>query len=272
MDKCYDTDKNALAELMEKEAICWGEVSRLARDPDGQSYMTVILEKNPETGIKAGGEKCAIYATEADSDTNSPYLIALMGRKVPFVVKAIDEDNNRLICSRKRAQELLKTTMLQSLVSRKVYEGEIVSFSRYGGYVEVSGITGHIRNSDFSEDHSDIKEHMKVGDKLEVRCKEVSKEGYIFWEAVKKVRRTKPLEYDFEKDTVVMGTVVRLADFKRSSGVFVNLQLGIDALCPVPRDIEVEEGSRVSVKIDTITQPENPTDPPRIRGRIIRVI
>lgn len=272
MDKCYDTDKNALTELMEKETICWGEVSRLARDADKQSFMTVVLEKNPENGIKEGGEKCVIYASEADSDNNSPYLVGLHGRRIPFVIMAVDEENNRLICSRKRAQELLKTTMLQSLVSRRGYEGEVVSFSRYGGYVEVSGIIGHIRNSDFSEDHSDIKEYMKVGDKLEVRCKEVSKEGYIFWEAVKKVRRTKPLEHDFEKDTIVMGTVVRLADFKRSSGVFVNLQLGIDALCPVPRDIEVEEGSRVSVKIDSITQPENPTAPPRIRGRIIRVI
>lgn len=34
MDKCYETDKQALDTLMENETICWGEVSRLARDAD----------------------------------------------------------------------------------------------------------------------------------------------------------------------------------------------------------------------------------------------
>ena len=52
MDAIFEADKQALAALMEKETICWGEVSRLARDPDGQSYMVVILGKNQEAGIK----------------------------------------------------------------------------------------------------------------------------------------------------------------------------------------------------------------------------
>ena len=273
MDKSYEIDKEALSVLMEKETICWGEVSRLARDPDGKSYMTVLLGKNQENGIKEGGEKCVIYADEADTDSDNPYLMSLMGRRIPFIIMGIDEENNRLLCSRKKAQDLLKVNMLQGLASGKVYEGELVSFSRYGGYIEVSGITGHIRNSDFSDDHSDIREYMKVGDKVEVRCKEISKEGYIFWEALNKVHRTNPLEYDFEEDTIVMGTVVRIADFKRSSGVFVNLQLGIDdALCPVPRELEIEEGSRVSIKIESITPDKDATKAPKIRGRIVRVI
>lgn len=192
----------------------------------------MLLGKNQENGIKEDGEKCVIYADEADTDSDNPYLMSLMGRRIPFIIMGIDEEGNRLLCSRKKAQDQLKAAMLQGLASGKVYEGELVSFSRYGGYIEVSGVTGHIRNSDFSDDHSDIREYMKVGDKVEVRCKEVSKEGYIFWEALNKVHRTNPLEYDFEEDTIVMGTVVRIADFKRSSGVFVNLQLGIDALCP----------------------------------------
>lgn len=272
MDRAYEIDKEALSVLMENETVCWGEVSRLARDPDGKSYMTVLLGKNQEIGIKEGGEKCVIYADEADTDSDNPYLMSLMGRRIPFIIMGTDEDGGRLLCSRKKAQDQLKAAMLQGLAAGKVYEGELVSFSRYGGYIEVSGVTGHIRNSDFSTDHSDIKEYMRPGDKVEVRCKEVSQEGYIFWEALNKVHRTNPLEYDFEEDTIVMGTVVRIADFKRSSGVFVNLQLGIDALCPVPRELEIEEGSRVSMKIESITKDKDPTKPPKIRGRIVRVI
>ena len=128
----------------------------------------------------------------------------LMGRRIPFVICGIDEDKGWLTCSRKRAQELLKTSMLQGLQSGRIYEGEIVGFSRYGGYVEVGGVTGHIRNSDFTTDHSDIREYMKMGDRLEVRCKEISaSDGYIFWEAVNKQHRTEPLAFDFEPDTIV---------------------------------------------------------------------
>ena len=111
-----------------------------------------------------------------------------------------------------------------------------------------------------------------MGDKVEVRCKEISNpDGYIFWEAVNKQHRSRPLDYDYEPDTIVLGTVVRVADFGRSTGVFVNLQLGIDALCPMPRDLEIEENSRVSIKIESVSPGKRPTDPPRIRGRIIRV-
>lgn len=271
MDAIYENDKQALATFMENETICWGEVSRLARDPDGQSYMIVILAKDQESGIKEGGEKCVIFASEADADNANPYLMALMGRRVPFVIQGMDEENNRLVCSRKRAQELLRASMLQGLASGKVYEGEVVGFSRYGGYIEVGGVTGHIRNSDFTDDHSDIREYLKQGDKLEVRCKEIRPEGYVFWEAVSKVQRSKPIEHDFEPDTVVLGTVVRISNFLHGTGVFVNLKLGIDALCSMPRDLEVEEGSRVSIKIESVNPGKNTNDAPRIRGRIIRV-
>lgn len=86
-----------------------------------------------------------------------------------------------------------------------------------------------------------------------------------------KQHRTEPLAFDFEPDTIVLGNVVRIANFGQSTGVFVNLQLGIDALCPMPRDLEIEENSRVSIKIESVTPGKRPTDPPRIRGRIIRV-
>ena len=58
---------------------------------------------------------------------------------------------------------------------------------------------------------------------------------------------------------------------RSSWAVFVNLKTGIDALCSLPREIEVEEGARVAVKIESVTPGRRPTDTPRIRGRIARV-
>lgn len=274
MDDIFERDREGLETLMEKEIVCWSEVSRLGHTADNQGYMVIELPLMQQYKV-SGGERGFIFPDEADADNVNPYLLGLHGRRVPFVILSIDEDKNGhkyLNCSRKKAQQILKASMLQNLQNGNVYEGVLTGFSRYGGYIEVNGVTGHIRNSDFADDHSDIREYLSVKDKVEVRCKEISPEGYIFWEVLTKMHRTKPIVHDFEVDTVVLGRVARISDFERGVGVFVNLSLGIDALCSLPRDLEVEEGARVSVKIESINSGRKPTDAPRIRGRIVRVI
>jgi len=266
----FEKDQKNLDALMQDEVICWGEITRLARDEDGQEYMVTALPAMSQHGI-SGGEKCVIYANEADADAVRPRMMNLMGRKVPFVVTAAEPENDRLIASRKKAQQALKLVMMQDLANGRIYEGTVTGFSRFGAYIEVNGVTGHLRNSDFSTDHSDVREYLSVGNPIEVKCKEFSSEGYIYWEVMSKVHRTKPISHDFEPDTVVLGRAVRINQFQRGVGAFVNLQTGIDALCSLPREIEVEEDARVSVKIETVTPGAKPTDTPRIRGRIVRV-
>lgn len=270
MSITFAKDLRPLENLMNEEVIVWGEVTRLARDQDGQGYMIAELPVMAQHKI-AGGERCVIFADEADADNVNPRLMNLIGRKIPFVILAVDEENDWLICSRKKAQLHLKGTMIQGIADGNIYEGELVGFSRFGAYIEVNGVTGHIRNSDFTDDHSDVREYLVVGDTVQVKCKEVSSEGYIFWEATSKMHRTKPVVHDFEPDMVVTGRVIRISNFANGVGVFVNLKVGIDALCGMPRETEVEEGSRVAVKIDTVTPGSKPTDPPRIRGHILRV-
>ena len=265
-----EKDMQNLEALMQNETICWGEVTRLARDDDGQGYMVVEMPAMSQHGI-SGGERVVIYDSEADADSARPHLMNLMGRRIPFVVTAAEPDRERLIGSRKKAQTALKLVMMQDLANGRIYEGTVTGFSRFGAYIEVNGVTGHLRNSDLSSDHSDVREYLSVGDSIEVKCKEFSQEGYIYWEVMSKVHRTKPIEHDFEPDTVVLGRVVRIKDFERGVGVFVNLATGIDALCSLPREIEVEEGARVSVKIESVTPGKRPTDTPRIRGRIAKV-
>ena len=274
MNEIFKKDNDGLQKIMENETVCWAEVSRLMRNED-EHYLILTMPRMLDHQI-GGGERCVIFEGESDADAKTAEqqrsrLMYLMGHRVPFVVTGIDEENERLICSRKRAQEILKTTMAQKLVDGHVFEGQLTGFAKFGAFVEINGVTGFIRNGDFSDDHSSIKEFLSVGDKLEVRCREMTPEGAIFLEVVKKFHRNKPVEHDFEPNSVVMGRVSRISNFSQGVGVFVNLQLGIDALCPMPRDIQIEEDARVLVKIDTVTPGKKPTDSPRIRGRILRV-
>ena len=38
LDRNYEMDREALEKLMADETVCWAEVTRLARDADGQGY------------------------------------------------------------------------------------------------------------------------------------------------------------------------------------------------------------------------------------------
>ena len=269
----FEKDRQALEKMIENKTICWSIVNQVDRDRSGANgeYMSLSMPKMNDLGVR-GDEDCVIYAKEADADNQNFRVINLIGRKIPFVILDVDANNKRLICSRKEAQNILKRDMLQGLASKHIYEGTVVGFSNYGGYIEVNGITGYLRNRDLTEDHSSIQEHLKLGDKLNVRCKEITQEdGYIYWEAIIKVRRSQPLEYTFKVGSVVVGRVVRISDFKQGIGVFVNLQTGIDALCPVPRELEIEENVKVAVRIEQIMPGPNRNAAPHIRGRIIRV-
>ncbi len=173
-----ERDLQALEVLMQNETICWGEVTRLAREEDGQGYMVTMMPAMSQHGI-SGGERVVIYDSEADADSTRPHLMNLVGRRIPFVVTAAEADSDRLIGSRKKAQTALKAVMVQDLANGRIYEGTVTGFSRFGAYIEVNGVTGHLRNSDFSSDHSDVREYLSVGDSIEVKCKELSQEGYI---------------------------------------------------------------------------------------------
>ena len=49
-----EKDMQNLEALMQNETICWGEVTRLARDDDGQGYMVVEMPAMSQHGISGG--------------------------------------------------------------------------------------------------------------------------------------------------------------------------------------------------------------------------
>lgn len=269
MNKNLNKDMERLNAVISDETIFSAEVCRLGHTESGADYMMVTV---PATAGLSGGYTGIIHADEADGEIERQTLVPLMGRVVPFTIIGIDTDKGQVICSRRKAQEIIKLKMFQDLIDRKVFEGRIINFTRYGAYVEVNGISGLLKNSDFSTDHSEVSERYAVGDAVTVRCKEIGQTGKISWETLEKFTRSEPLEYDFEVDTVVLGTVVNIRVFERGVGVFVRIGKGLDALCPMPQDREVELETRVSVKISSIEPGATPTAAPRVRGKIVRIL
>lgn len=262
-------DAASLLTLIKNRTVFTGQVSRLGKEENGEAYMVVKIPA--ENGL-AGGYTGIIRESEADGELKRKTLVPMMGRMIAFIITEVDMEKGRVICSRSAAQEELKSSMLQDLQNKIVFEGTVINVVEYGAYVEVNYVTGLMKTNDFSVDRSEVAGVLSIGDKIRVRCKEITPAGRINWEAETKYHRPDPIQYDFEPNTVVLGTVVGIANFGPNTGVFVRIDDGLDALCTLPQDREVEKGTPVSIKISSIT--ENPEEgaPPRVRGKIVRVL
>ena len=128
---------------------------------------------------------------------------------------------------------------------------------------------------DYSTDHSRISERYRSGDHITVKCKSVSADDRhrITWEAVTKYRRTTPFVCDLEPGAIVLGRVIDIRNFTQSMAVFVRLEGndGLDVLCAMPAELEIEKGVPVVLRISSIRPGADECSRPRIRGAIMRL-
>ena len=206
----------------------------------------------------------------SDSGT-SDYLV---GMEIPVVIKGT-APNGLLICSRELAQEILKTQMMKAFKEGRVFDGVITGFTDFGAFVDVNGIIGLLRNTDYSSDYSRVYERYQVGDHISVKCKKVyeDKKQRIEWEPVVKYRRTTPFVCDLVAGSVVLGRVIDVKNFESGPAVFVRTvgHNEVDILCAMPLEMEIQKGAGVVVRVSSVEPAPSPTERPRLRGYILRL-
>jgi len=255
------------------ERIFSATVTRIVPARDGKPQyipVSVPLAINGEWSIPG-----TISLEEMDADTDRPNPSRLINMRISFIVLGADDESGTLKCSRKAAQILTKVQMLSAFANGEAFEGVITGFTDFGAFVDVNGVSGLLRNADYSTDHSRINERYRVGDHINVKCKSISKDERrrISWEAVTKYHRTTPYICDLEPSAIVLGRIIDIKNFAQSTGVFVRLEDNqeLDILCSMPVDMEIEKNVPVVVYINSVEPGQNPCDRPRIRGKILRL-
>lgn len=205
-----------------------------------------------------------ITREELDYSVAWKSLVGFVGMRIGYIVKKIDEAKGVIYCSRKEAQEKMAPVILEQLKQGKELEATVTGLVRYGAYMEINGIYGLMENNDFSNDFIKIKDVLKVGDKINVKMKNISENNRVTLVPVKKHVLEAVLKLEnFERNQVVLGVVNAIKPF----GAFVSIAPGLDALCPVPETEEIEEGAQVSFRITQVQGEKG-----RVRGKILRVI
>lgn len=255
--------KKKIEETIQDETIFWSMVTRIGHLPDKTPYMEVPIAELNVVGT--------VLMDEVDAEIERKSLVSLLGRRVPFVILSID-DEGRVLCSRKVAQMRIKAGMAQDLANQTVLTGEVVRTAPYGVYIEVNGISGLLKNNDYINIAIPVSDFMAEGDTVKVICKAISPNGKIQWAPAEKPK-TENITYDVEEDTCVTGKVINMRPFENGGvGVFVRISKGLDALCLLPPDMEVNPDDQVSLKIISVTPSADQSAPPRVRGKLLRVL
>lgn len=231
--------------------------------------VVVLTQKDEELDteilvLDLDGMRGVIKREDVDYEVNWKSLVNFIGMEIFYTVKDIDFETKTIYCSRKESQERLKDEILERLDNGDTMEATITGMTGYGAHVEMSGIYGFVRNTDFSDSFIKIRDVLRIGDKLNVKLVKISDSGKVSLEPVEKYVPKTVMKFDnFERNQVVLGTVNNVKPW----GAYVTIAPGFDALCPIPEAEEIEEGTRVSFRITQVQE-----DKERVRGKIIRVI
>ncbi len=265
------SENPAIKEAIEKESIFHTVGLTAFPAVEGREPFLSILV--PIDIGKPGPVKGTISMSEADNTFSPRNMNYLVGKDIVFVITGVDEENDVLLCSRKIAQDKNKVALLAEMAQEGTFEGVITGIKDFGAFVEVRGVSGMLRNSDYATDHSRIASRYAVGDRINVKCKSIVKDsGRIYWEAATKYHRTTPVVCNIEEGAVTVGKVIDVRTFEQGQGVFVRPVDGseVDVLCSMPRNIpELDRDVMVVIRVLRIQPGKTDLDLPLVRGMIL---
>lgn len=245
--------------IVSKE-ICRGVVSIVQFDKELDSEILVL---------NLGGLKGIIKKEDVDDELSISSLVNFVGREITFIVKGINEKKKEVYCSRKDAQKATKNEIIGRLKDGEAMVAQIINILPHGAYVEIDGVTGLLKNTDYAEDFTTISDMLSQGDKLNVKLRKVSSNGLLLFEATKKYCNPAIISIDsLEKGQIVLGRIRSIKPF----GIFVNVAPYLDVLCSTEIE-EYEEDKRVQIKIEDIQdKPFNGKMVKRFKGKILKVL
>ena len=187
-----------------------------------------------------------------------------VNQRFPCVVVEVNPDKRKLVLSRRaildRENEEKRVELLKELEEGQIREGTVTKVMDFGAFVDLGGVEGLIHISKIS--WSRVKhpsEVVNAGDAVKVKVEKIDTESNRIGLSLRDTtdHPWKSIDSQFEVESIVKGTVTRIADF----GAFVKIAPGIEGLVHISElayqrvakvGNVVSEGQEIEVKIQSI--------------------
>ncbi len=176
-------------------------------------------------------------------------LISRVGRTVCFVVTAFKTDGNgktHAILSRKRAQELCREYMLNSLENGDIIDAKITHLESFGAFCDIGcGNIALLPIDAISVSRiSHPKDRFQVGDDIKAIIKSVSDDGKITLSHKELLGTWEENACEFSAGQTVTGVVRSVEDY----GVFVEITPNLAGLAEPKENVKIGQQASVYIK------------------------
>lgn len=245
---------------MELGTILVGFVRVVQPSSSGYNYT-----KDTHLLVECGGKKVIIPGNEVKPLVNSQGIQWYSCKEVEFIVTEVAEDVDLVFGSCILAYEKKTAPYREKLFNGEVVEGVITNILDHGAYISVGGVEGLMRNSDFSDDGTAMKDVCSIGEHIRVKYLKTSTLGTYIYVPEKKRQGDSILKFeDLTVRSCVYGTVVSVYPDR----VYVNIAPNLDCMCENPKWVDhLKDYEKVSVVLTKVDQERR-----RVRGVIKEVI
>lgn len=207
-------------------------------------------EKMPCLVVRFGQVKGLIPLPHSGVE-EAKMLYGLIGRAVNFKVIGLDRENNLVVLSRKEALEHMARVTWERLEAGKKHRAVVRKAGKFYAILDLGGVTAKLDREEASWGFvPDMRAFLRPGQRFNVLVTEVDKENQKLSVSLKRLHPCPwpdvATRYEAGKNEY-LAVVTGVPD--EAYGVFVNLEPGVDALCPHMRAVRLEPGDRVVVRI-----------------------
>lgn len=223
---------------------------------DGEAYVVVSCNRR----------RITIFESEIEPLPFGQSIAKLIGVIIPFVILVYDKETDTAIGSNKIAEEKQLLPIKTALKTGKPVEAKIITLLEHGAYLSIGGVNALMRNRDFSENGTTIKEAgFREFQPIMVKYLRESNNGTILVEAAEKITAEETLKISaLERGQTLIGKAVSVFPER----VYVNVSKGIDVLCSYPTFVDsLKQGERVKIRLVKVDTENN-----KVRGIILDAI
>ena len=169
--------------------------------------------------------------------------------------------------SLKRAIPIKRKIVLHGLKNGKIKSCMVADTKEWGAYVSIMGISCILRNCDFSNDATAVRDIYKKGDTIEgIKFRKISSKERISLEMEEKYTNPHSLsEKNLKKGNIVLGMVRNIK--QEQNRCFVGISKGFDLLSNIPAGEKLSEGQKVVCRISGVN-----LEGYGIRGKILNIL